>query len=238
MKSDSENKFDARSESERLQSNFKQFVHDFSNSILVIGWLRDRIQNPGTPEVDRGGARKSLQDQEKRALRMVGAFQTAMGFADATPGGERPEVDLVALARAAGRLAWLSPVQHRLHVEFDEPLPYLRADPTLLLRVIENIVANAVKYSPPKSTITLSLRRASGGGTDVRVTDEGNGVPPERRDWIFQREARLPEHRGVPGQGLGLAFCKETINLLGGRVWVESNLPRRGSTFCVWLPPQ
>ena len=103
-------------------------------------------------------------------------------------------------------------------------------------RLIENLIENAAKYSPPDTPIEVHVRR---NGTEVLVSvrDHGIGIPPHDRDRIFQRFERATnvDDRSYPGTGLGLYICRGIAESHGGRIWVESEIGA-GSTFHVALP--
>jgi signal transduction histidine kinase len=110
-------------------------------------------------------------------------------------------------------------------------------DPALLARVLQNLVDNAVKYSPRSEPIRVELRRA-GEGVRLVVEDRGRGVAPEDRERIFASWVRLeaPAVRAAPpSHGIGLAFCRHAVEAHGGRVFVEAAEPR-GARFVVELP--
>jgi signal transduction histidine kinase len=112
------------------------------------------------------------------------------------------------------------------------------ADEEALFRVIELLLVNACRFSPPSSPIGV---RVSGGGTagwDVAVTDKGQGIPPKDLPHVFEPLWRADvQETGVSrGAGLGLAIVKELADRHGGRVGVTS-ARGRGSTFRMWLPP-
>jgi signal transduction histidine kinase len=100
------------------------------------------------------------------------------------------------------------------------------------------LLDNCVKYSPAGSAIEIEVRTESDGFLELRVKDQGAGIPPEFRSRIFEKYVRLERnmqtaaHRSM---GLGLAFCRMAAEAHGGRIWVEENQPR-GSCFCVRLP--
>jgi signal transduction histidine kinase len=118
----------------------------------------------------------------------------------------------------------------------DESVALIRADPDLLRRVLENLVENALRYAPTRSTVTLSARR-QGEVIELRVTDRGKGVPEAMRATVFDRFVQLgpagrDDHR--TGRGLGLTFCRLAVEAHGGRIFVEDADP--GAAFCVQLP--
>ncbi len=114
----------------------------------------------------------------------------------------------------------------------------VRGDLELLRRLLENLVDNCIKYSPPGGKIDIELRPSDPGFVEMRVRDQGSGIPAEWRERIFEKYVRLdPNGRAAAhrSMGLGLAFCRLAAEAHGGRIWVEDSAPR-GSCFCVRLP--
>jgi len=109
-----------------------------------------------------------------------------------------------------------------------------RADPLRLSQLLENLLNNAVKFSPPGSEVTLAVR-AEGPWLVWAVTDHGPGLAESEAKRIFERFYRAPATRGVPGTGLGLAIVKHLAVLMEGEVEVRT-APGQGSTFTFRLP--
>ena len=112
----------------------------------------------------------------------------------------------------------------------------VRADEDLLRRVLSNLLSNAVKFTPSDGRIGVGAKT---GDNEVLfwVRDEGDGVPPEYRDKIFEKFGQVEsrqEGRKL-STGLGLTFCKLAVEAHGGRIWIESEAGR-GSTFFFTLP--
>lgn len=111
------------------------------------------------------------------------------------------------------------------------------ADPTLIRRVLQNLVDNCIKYGPRGGRIWLDAREGEGGSAVLCVRDEGPGVPPELREHIFEKYAlveRGAERRSADSRGLGLRFCRVVAEAHRGRIWVEDNEPA-GACFCLEL---
>jgi signal transduction histidine kinase len=118
------------------------------------------------------------------------------------------------------------------------------ADPPKLEQVLVNLLANAVKFTPPRGTITVDAQAAD-GDVLIRVRDTGQGIAREYLERVFEPFFQMPDPTDQPGcgrrqrprgTGLGLAICRQIVTLHGGRVWAESDGPGRGSTFLVSLP--
>jgi signal transduction histidine kinase len=119
----------------------------------------------------------------------------------------------------------------------DEPLP-IRACPREITRIFENLLNNALKYSPAQKEIVLGVRLASEHPGEVvcRVQDEGIGIAEADLPCVFTCFYRAPQARyATRGLGIGLYLVKELVEFYGGRVWAESR-PAQGSTFFVALP--
>jgi two-component system, OmpR family, phosphate regulon sensor histidine kinase PhoR len=110
------------------------------------------------------------------------------------------------------------------------------ADADQVRRVLLNLVHNAIKWSPPATTITITAQ-LEGDEVVVSVLDEGPGVPEDQTDRIFERFYQVdPSRSGGEGTGLGLAICKHIVEAHGGRIWAESNADGRGGHFSFTLP--
>ena len=113
------------------------------------------------------------------------------------------------------------------------PLAYV--DRRRMQQILGNLVANAVRYAPERSTITLGAS-AGEGRLRLTVSDEGQAIPQPERARLFDKFYRRPAHRDEPGgSGLGLAIAKTLAELHGGTVLVEDHAPT-GNTFVVELP--
>ncbi|HEY3416792.1 MAG TPA: PAS domain-containing sensor histidine kinase, partial [Armatimonadota bacterium] len=115
-----------------------------------------------------------------------------------------------------------------------EPLLVL-ADPVRLTQVVNNLLNNAIKFTPPGGTITVEGQR-EGEMARISVVDTGRGIPPDQLPLIFQRFEQLGRERLSGGLGLGLAVVKGIIDLHGGRVEAFSEGEGQGSRFTFWLP--
>jgi PAS domain S-box-containing protein len=125
---------------------------------------------------------------------------------------------------------------HRFEIDLpDEPLA-AQADPEKVRQVFSILVENALRYSPVGGTVTVGARR-NADRVEVRVVDQGTGIPAAEREWIFRKfyRAESAARDGAAGTGLGLFIAKELVNAMGGRIWVDS-IEGQGSSFAFELP--
>ena len=153
-------------------------------------------------------------------------------------------LDLQAIAPAA----LLTEVEHewtvrfqqegaKASVEVSDDAPVFEADKSLIKRVLNNLIQNAVTHSAQAVKIDLQARR-DGDGVLFTVADNGPGIPSEYHDVIFRKFERV-KTQGVPrtrSSGLGLAFCRMAVDAHGGRIWVKSAGEGHGSAFHFTLP--
>ncbi|WP_119153397.1 PAS domain S-box protein [Caldimonas tepidiphila] len=125
--------------------------------------------------------------------------------------------------------------RQRLVVELpDEPL-VLQADATRLSQALQNVLNNAVKFTPEGGRITLAARR-EGGGACLTIRDEGSGIAPEMLERIFGMFVQERRETAQAGLGIGLALARRLIGLHGGHIEASSEGPGTGSTFTIRLP--
>jgi two-component system sensor histidine kinase KdpD len=121
-----------------------------------------------------------------------------------------------------------------VELALDPDLPQISADPVLLQRVLVNVLANAVRHSPPGIRVRIATSRL-GGVAEIRVIDHGPGVEPDRRDDIFAPFQRLGDTDNTTGLGLGLALSKGFTEGMGGTLTPEDT-PGGGLTMVIALP--
>jgi two-component system NtrC family sensor kinase len=125
--------------------------------------------------------------------------------------------------------------EQTLQLDIGRELPELRGNPIRLRQLLDNLLTNAVKYSPKGSKIGVSLHSEE-SQIIFSVTDRGIGIPQSEHIRIFEkfyRASNVPDEVG--GSGLGLAIVKSIVDSHQGRIWVESNISN-GTTFFVVLP--
>ena len=119
----------------------------------------------------------------------------------------------------------------KLELRIDEESMLVRLRRRMLRTVAENLVENAIRYSPEGGEVRVTATSVD-GGTELRVLDGGAGVPVDQRTRVFERFETGAMTRA--NRGLGLAFCKLAVEAQGGRIWIEDASP--GAAFCIWFP--
>lgn len=146
------------------------------------------------------------------------------------------EIDLAAVIRQA--VDEIPDADAASRLRLDLPLePIVGSwDRGRIEQVVANLLANALKYSPPEAAVQVKVDEL-GSLVRLRVTDAGIGIPPEDLEAVFApfTRARNAEAHHYPGLGLGLAISREIVVMHGGRMWAESEGEGRGSTFIVEL---
>lgn len=132
--------------------------------------------------------------------------------------------------------------QIQLTAAFRSPLPLLTLDEEKIQQVLDNLLLNAVKFTPEKGAIRVAAGLAENKNghkswVEVRVTDTGRGIPPEELERIFTKFYQSPNARTEyqRGAGLGLAIAQRIIEAHGGKIWAQSQV-EQGSTFVFTLP--
>jgi len=226
---------------EALETTRQKFIsnvsHELKTPVTAIRIAAENLQEEDLPEVAKGNAASILRSVDRLAL-LLG--------------------DLSELSRIESGALRLTPVSLDPAAFFETTLQDLRqqhggtavelsgslsapagirilADPLRLNQVLENLVSNAVKFTPPGGQVMVTATLTDQGQT-WEVRDQGPGIPEAEQVRIFERFYRAQAAKAKPGTGLGLAIVKHLCRLMGGEVTVESR-PGEGATFRVMLPP-
>jgi two-component system sensor histidine kinase/response regulator len=231
---------DALVHSERHRQELTDLiVHDLKNPVASI--LTNVEYTLGLPGVPKEGW-EALHDVVSGAQTMLRMLLNLLDVSRSEDGALVPrlvDVELLALVeQVRGSVQRQADLQNRrIVVEAASSTVPAKVDAELVRRIVENLVDNCLKYTPRGTAVTLLIER-NDTHVQVRVKDQGAGIPADQRERVFEKYARIDEGTlaGVrSSRGLGLAFCKLATEAHGGRIWVEENTPR-GTVFVVELP--
>lgn len=119
--------------------------------------------------------------------------------------------------------------------DIDKGLPELSLDPTKITQVLNNLVGNAIKFTPKGGKITVKGSWYNNDSVSVSVSDTGVGIAKENLAKLFGRFEQFGDLQGISGTGLGLCISKEIVERHGGKIWAESE-EKKGATFTFTLP--
>lgn len=233
---------EAAKEADRLRSQLLATVsHELRTPITAIqGFafsLKGDEEMPVPPEV----ARDWLNEIEQNAERLVRLVGDLLDLSQLESGALRMNLERQYFEHIVDELHTNLEIlagDRRLTIQLGKNLPMLCCDSHRIGQVLCNLVGNAAKFSPPGSNIVVGAERHE-GNVLVGVRDEGEGIPLEFQEKVFERFFQVEgQPRVVPrGTGLGLAICRNIVEAHGGRIWVESS-PGRGTIMYVTLPGQ
>jgi PAS domain S-box-containing protein len=212
--------------------------HEMRTPLTAIQGMTELLADYDVGAERRREMNLAINDEVKRLARMIAEYlditRLESGATVLRPSPLRIETLLERI------LLMLDPVAGqrgiRLARNFVPGLPALVADPDLLSRAVENLVSNAVKYSPAGTEVVVSAS-SDDSSVSIQVADQGYGIPEADLARIFEKFYRVPrvQDAGVPGTGLGLSLVREIAELHGGSVTVRSEV-NAGSMFTLRLP--
>ncbi len=146
------------------------------------------------------------------------------------------EVPLGLLAEEAARMAAVGLGERGVALEIAPDLQTVYGDRSRLLQVIQNLLDNAIKFlgEQPNPRVKIGAKKKAGAEPVFYIQDNGVGMDPNDGEKVFGLFEKLDPK--TEGTGVGLAIAKRIVELHGGRIWVESDGPGKGSTFCFTLP--
>lgn len=225
-------------ELEELRSTFLSMTsHELQTPVAIIKAYAETLQRKfGASDPVLRDALQAIDGETDRLARLItNLLRVARAEAGSLP-VRLVDVDLADLAARVVERLRARTTNHRFVVQFPDAFPTVAADPERIEEVLSNLVDNAIKYSPYGGTISVE-GRVTPSMVEVRVADEGPGIPLGEQARLFQRFYRLQgdPNRKTSGVGLGLYLVRAIVEAHGGQVWVESEWGH-GATFGFSLP--
>lgn len=226
---------------ERLTAEKSRIVaiaaHDLRNPLTIISAYADLLKLDGALQEEH----VLYADEIGRSARFMMELVEEM-FESSIEGGRielvLQDLDLVQVARHSATVNRMRADRKEIAIAFEQEVERapIRADPVKLRQILNNLVVNAIKFSPSRTRITVRVRRADDWAL-VEIEDQGIGIPPDQLAAIFEpfKTLGLSGTAGEKSTGLGLAIVKQLAELHGAIVHVESEIDR-GSLFRVGFP--
>jgi len=214
-------------------------VHDMRSPLMAILWHLQGIEASGSQVLSPEDA-KSLQSSIhciRMLNRMVSSVVDLSRMEHAQLTLKYQAITVSELFRSA-RNQVLNPLSaRRVTEQIQEGCPPVSCDCELSVRMVANLLANAIKYSPEKVDVVMGAEPDSRGGVRLWIKDRGPGISRDEQEKIFEKfgVSRNTTHTGTTSTGLGLAFCKLAAEAQGGTIGVESERGC-GSLFWFTLP--
>ncbi|HEY0813660.1 MAG TPA: ATP-binding protein [Pseudonocardia sp.] len=229
------------SDAVRLEATRRDFVanvsHELKTPVGAVGLLAEAILDAAddSEEVRRFGTK--IVREANRLGNLVTELIALSRLTGAEGLPELSVVDVDEVVNEALARTQLSAEAARIDIIVDRQVGLeVEGDQTLLVTALCNLVENAIAYSPPEASVSVS-RRKFGDSVEIAVTDRGIGIAPEHQQRVFERFFRVDpaRSRATGGTGLGLAIVKHVLANHGGEVRLWSR-PGTGSTFTMRLP--
>ncbi len=224
---------------DRLKSEFINTIsHDLRSPLTAVLGYVELLERVGT----LNDAQREFVQRVQTSIQNITALVNdllELGRIEAGVDVQKELLPLESLVQLAVETYDSLAAEKGLHLHVSLPADgqsvEMRGDPIRLRQMIDNLLNNAIKYTPEGGEITVELEKQNGQAI-LRISDTGPGIPPADQPHIFEKFYRATNvPKGVGGSGLGLAIVKSIVDSHHGRIWVESILGK-GSTFVVVLP--
>lgn len=223
-------------ESDRLRSALLTSIsHDLRTPLSSILGSATSLRG-SLDERTRQELIETIKDEAERLNRFI-ANLLDMSRLESGPLPLRTQlVDLADVLGSALRRAARILAAHKVSLRLEANLPLLQLDDVLFEQALFNLLDNAAKYAPAATTISIAAFR-NGGKVILRISDEGEGIPPESLEHIFEKFYRAGgADRRRAGTGLGLAICRGFIEAMHGAISAANRTDRPGAVFTIELP--
>jgi len=222
----------ARKRLERAQDDFLAMAsHDLRSPVTV---LRGRAQLMRRRQAYDAAGIDAILEQARRIERLIVDLQQVVSLEAGAIDLDRAPTDLGQLARDAVERIQPQAWHHRIQVVVPEVPVVGEWDRDRFGQVLDNLIGNAVKYSPPGGEVVVRVT-AHAREAQLTVTDHGDGIPPETLPLLFERFYRADGAGATSGLGLGLYIARMLVEAHGGHISAESEVGK-GSVFTVVLP--
>jgi PAS domain S-box-containing protein len=222
-------------EADDMKNTFLTAVsHDLRTPLSAILGSAITLENADELGISEEDRRQLMRSLAKKAKRLTAMVNDLLDMDRLTRGLVQPRRELMDLGALLGRTAAESDVleERTVHVQAESIDAWI--DESMVVRIVENLLVNAVKHTPPTATIWVGARRVE-QGVILLVEDDGPGIAADERDRLFEPFERGERSAPSPGLGVGLSLVARFAEAHGGRAWVEDR-EGGGASFRVLFP--
>ena len=230
-------------QAERLRQFTRMATHEWRQPLAPISTAVSLLRLPGVQDVQRAQTVELIARNVKSLVEMTYKLERLARVDGNLDNASLQDVSLTAVATEAARQLREMADARGVVINIADDMPTLIVDVGRLELALVNLLSNAIKYcdpAKPACTVDVSARLLEDGRSELRIRDNGIGIPEQKISQIFRRFTRAhaddPEHDAVTGVGLGLAIVDDCVTAMNGTITVEST-EGVGTMFCITLPP-
>ncbi|EKD49695.1 MAG: Sensor protein [uncultured bacterium] len=230
-----------RQKIDRAKTEFVSFAsHELRTPLSTINWYAEMLLSKERGYLTKKQEKyiREIYDGSRKMTELVGDF---LNVSRIELGKFMVETKLLNFGKVADDVLkdlalYIERYKLNLTKSYGKNLPKVKADPKLLQIVFHNLIYNAIKYTPPRGKINLSIKKR---GSDILITvsDTGYGIPAKDYSKVFTKlfSAQMLQNKNQSGTGLGLYIVKSIIGYSNGKIWFKSTV-NKGTTFYVTIP--
>jgi signal transduction histidine kinase len=222
----------------RSNAELEQFAyvasHDLQEPLRKIASFCQALKTRYGDQLDERGE-QYIEFAVDGAKRMQVLINDLLAFSRVGRGGREQEPVALGEALAAAETALTAPLERTGGRVQAGPLPSIRGDRAQLTSLLQNLIANALKFHGEQPPLVQIAARRVGANWEISCTDNGIGVEQEYAERIFLIFQRLHSRESYDGSGIGLALCRKIVEYHGGRIWLDSEFSS-GARFRFTLP--
>ena len=228
-------------EIDRAKTEFVSLAsHQLRTPLSTVSWYAEMLLDEDVGKINKEQERylQALYDANHRMVELVNALLNVSRIELGTFGIDPEPINFLEIADSVLKELGPQIKEKKLKVEkkYAVDLPIINADPRLLRIIFQNLISNAVKYTPEKGHVDVEIKKQE-ADVLIKVKDTGYGIPKAQQSKIFNKLFRADNvlEKDTDGTGLGLYIVKAVVEQSGGKIWFESR-ENKGTTFYTTLP--
>ena len=226
---------------EKLQSALLNSIsHELRTPLAIVAGvitnLDDSENLAGTYRLDQTTRQELIHSAGQNITRLNHLVENLLDMTRLESGSMHLNLDLTDMEDLIGTVVRQMErhSDHPISLNVESNIPLMMVDAGLIAQVLENLIDNACKYSPPGSAVQITTRLVK-SGLEVSISDSGLGIPSADLERVFEKFYRVERQENIAGTGLGLSICRGIIEAHQGKIWAKNN-ETHGTTISFLLP--